>query len=397
MNPAAEVTVWRAGGPAAGCRGQARLVGDRLHVDAAGFTEVVRCADCTASVGGFEHDRLQLQWDDPSTGARHALLPADAAAQQQLLDALSALPPGTLPTLVQWRQRTRRQRRVVHGVLASLGALVLGVVLLVWQHDRVLDWITWQIPREVEVRLGASIADQIERDRRVLDDGVAVEAMQTIATRLVAGSAYRYRWLVVDDDSVNAFALPGGIIAVHRGLIERAASADELAAVLAHEAQHVEQRHSLRHLVNQAGLAAVMLVVLGDVNTVVLLVAHQAGAQYFSRAMEAEADLAGVRRLHERQFLTQPMVTMFEKLKAGDAPKRGAKPPQRAEPHEPSKGSALDWLSSHPQVDERMRAIQAFVDANPCTDCRALAIDWPAVQRGLAAQIAAGRQAERKP
>jgi Zn-dependent protease with chaperone function len=388
-----DVMVYRAVGPATGCRGQARVVGDRLQVDAAGVIEEVRCADCTAAVGGFEHDQLQLQWDDAISGARHALLPADAAAQQALLDGLNALPANTVPTLAQWRQRTRRQRRVLQGVLVGLGVLALSVVLLVWQHDRVLDWITWQIPREVETRLGASIAEQIERDRRVLDDGAAVAAMQTIGARLVAGSAYSYRWLVVDDDSVNAFALPGGIIVVHRGLIERAASADELAAVLAHEAQHVEQRHSLRHLVNQTGLAAAMLVVLGDVNAVVLLIAHQAGAQYFSRSMETEADLVGVRQLHERKFLTRPMLTMFEKLKNADARRGGAKKPERAEPREGA--GALDWLSSHPQVDERIHAIRAFVEANPCADCGALAIDWPAVQQGLATQIAAGRRTER--
>ena len=91
------------------------------------------------------------------------------------------------------------------------------------------------------------------------------------------------------------------------------------------------------------------------------------------------------------------MVSMFEKLKHahGDAPRK---------PNAPKAGKSADnkddkndddevlgWLSSHPQVDERIRAIQAFVAANPCADCRALPIDWPAAQADLKAVLRGAR------
>jgi beta-barrel assembly-enhancing protease len=382
-----QATLFRPGLPATGRAVQVHLHGDRLHITLDAHTDIVACAHCTAAVGGFNHDQLQLQWTDPHTQAEHALIPLNPADQTALLAQLNTLPEGVMPTLARWRRSTTRQRWVWKTVLGSLATLTLATVLLVWQHDRVAQWLTWQIPREVENTLAEGLVAQLKRDKTMLDSGPAVAALQQIGERLTQGSAYRYQWYVVDDKNVNAFALPGGVIVVHSGLLQVATSADEVASVLAHEVQHVEQRHALRNMVNQAGLAAAMLVVLGDVNSVVVLIAHQASAQFFSRGMETEADMHGVRLLHERKFLTQPMVSMFEKLKhshSGKTKPPGKKPEAKAEDDD---NDALGWLSSHPQVDERLRAIKAFVAANPCADCRALAIDWPAVQAGLKTQL----------
>lgn len=384
MSVSHQATLFRPGLPPTGRVAQVQLWGEQLHVTVDGHTEIVPCAQCTAAVGGFNHDQLQLQWADALTQAQHALIPLTAEDQAALLAELTALPATVMPTLARWRRSTTRQRRVWQTVLGSLATLALATVLLVWQHDRVLHWLTWQIPRDVEARLGAGIVAQLKRDKTLVDQGQAVTALKQIGDRLTAGSAYRYQWFVVDDKSVNAFALPGGIIVVHSGLLHAAATADEVASVLAHEVQHVEQRHALRNMVNQAGLAAAMLVVLGDVNAVVLLIAHQASAQFFSRGMESEADMQGVKLLHERKFLTAPMVSMFEKLKHAHTPS-ASKPgePKKAGGDKEDDEDALGWLSSHPQVEDRIRAIKVFVAANPCADCRALPIDWPAAQADL--------------
>jgi beta-barrel assembly-enhancing protease len=376
--------------PSTGRAAQVRVQGEHLHITVEGHTEVVPCAQCTAAVGGFNHDQLQLQWAEPVSQVQQALIPANGADQAALLQALNALPAHLMPSLSRWRGSTSRQRWVWRTVLGSLAALGLAALLLVWQHDRALNWLTWQIPREVETRVAEGLVAQLRRERTLLDQGQAVDTMRKIGDRLTAGSAYRYQWYVLDDKSVNAFAMPGGVIVVHSGLLQKAASADELAGVLAHEVQHVEMRHSLRNMVNQAGLAAAMLVVLGDVNSVLLLVAHQAGAQYFSRGMESEADMAGVKLLRERKFLTQPMVSMFEKLQDSHERESHTQPSEKkADQNGKDEGDALGWLASHPQVQERIRAIQAYVAANPCADCRALAVDWPAVQADLKTALSA--------
>ncbi|MEQ1662627.1 MAG: M48 family metallopeptidase [Thiobacillus sp.] len=348
----------------------------------------VDCVALTADVGGFHHDQLQLSWADDVAG-RLTLIPLTLVDQQALV---AQLPLADIPTLRRWRRDTTRQRRVWQGVVGGLATLVLAAVLLVWQHDRVLNWVTWQIPRDAEIRLGKQVLAALQDEKVFIKEGASVDAVRRIGSQLTQGTSYPYQWFVVDDDSVNAFALPGGSIVVNAGLLRVAASADELAAVLAHEVQHVERRHALRNMVNQASLAAVMLVVLGDANAIIALVAHQASTQYFSRGMESEADALGVQLLHRRKQPTQPMVSMFEKLKQRSVVPAGAKPPVPTKPKSmpPRKRETdrpLAWLSSHPQVDERILAIKRFILNNPCKICQPLAIDWPTVQRGLEQDI----------
>lgn len=348
----------------------------------------VECSALTADVGGFDHDQLQLSWTDDAD-ARLTLIPLTPVDQRALV---AQLPLADIPGLRRWRRDTTRQRRVWQTVVGGLATLVLAVVLLVWQHDHVLNWVTWQIPRDAEIRLGKQVLAALEEEKVFIKEGASVDAVRRIGERLTQGTSYPYQWFVVDDDSVNAFALPGGSIVVNAGLLRVASSADELAAVLAHEVQHVERRHALRNMVNQASLAAVMLVVLGDVNAIIALAAHQASTQYFSRGMESEADALGVQLLHRRKQPTQPMVSMFEKLKQRSAAPDGAKPPAPAKPkpvppRKQASDSPLAWLSSHPQVDERVLAIERFISNNPCTGCQPLAIDWLAVQRGLEQDI----------
>jgi beta-barrel assembly-enhancing protease len=384
--------------PNGGLEAQVQLQHTSLHITGSGLSEHVPCAQCRAAVGGFDHDQLQLLWTDPITQEEQALLPASAADQAALLAQLAGLPSGTMPTLKRWLGSTGRQRWVWRTLLGSIAALCVATLLLVWQHDRVLNWLTWQIPREVEAKLADGLVAHLKREKTLIEQGKSVDTIRQIGERLTAGSAYKYQWYVLDDTSVNAFAMPGGVIVVHSGLLLKAASADELAGVLAHEVQHVEKRHSLRNMINQAGLAAGMLIVLGDVSSVILVVAHQASAQYFSRGMESEADMAGVQLLRERKFLMQPMVSMFDKL--GDEHEHGdeaacAKPAASSAKSVDCKkpaseeNEALGWLSSHPQISDRVKAIQAYIDANPCADCKALEVDWAAVQADLKLQLAA--------
>jgi len=114
---------------------------------------------------------------------------------------------------------------------------------------------------------------------------------------------------VSPDTEVNAYALPGGIVVVNRGLIEKARTADEVAAVLAHEVQHVEQRHSLKGMVNSVGVAAVLMVVLGDASAITAVLAHQAGSMAYGRDLETQADLAGVQAMQKPGCAGRPWWT----------------------------------------------------------------------------------------
>lgn len=344
--------------PPVGVSVAAYFVGRRLLIN-----DMTLEADASAlvvSVGGFEHNELFLHWQ--ADGCRWALK-AQTAADVALV--MATAPTQLQGELAKWHQRNSHLN-LVWGTIAALSAvIVLSVLLLWWQYDRALTWVTGQIPIASEEKLGQSAIEQLKANGDIIDSGIAVKAVQDIGGQLTKGSRFHYQWLIKKDKTINAFAMPGGVIVVHSALIEQADNPNELAAVLAHEVQHIEQRHALKNMINSAGWATVLMVVLGDVNTAAAMVLHQAGAMYFSRDLEDEADRLGFQALTRAKIAPQGMVTFFQKLEK----EHGANAPA--------------WLSSHPATSERITTIQNMIKTQPCPDCRTLSYNWPAVKQAL--------------
>lgn len=216
-----------------------------------------------------------------------------------------------------------------------------------------------------ERRLGNQIMAEIRRDPAYLDDPLLLEYVQTLWQPLVAaarqrgdidvdtGAMFAWEAFLVRDKSVNAFALPGGFIGVHLGLIAMTASRDELASVLAHELTHVTQRHIARGFASQQrqsllGMAAMILALLaasrsGSADAVQAAVmggqaAMIQGQLNFSRDMEREADRVGYALLAQAGYDTAGMAAMFEKLDAANRL---------------NDSSAYPYLRSHPLTHER--------------------------------------------
>ncbi len=172
------------------------------------------------------------------------------------------------------------------------------------------------LARTEEERLGEAFLRQIRGQLRLVDDPEVVDYIDALGQRIArADPERRYRFLVVDTPSVNAFAGPGGIIAVNAGLVVITKSESELAAVLAHEIAHVSLRHLAQLLerskrVSLATLASVFAGVILATQSPsagqAVLVASTAGAQQsglrYSREKELEADRTGMELLHQAGF-----------------------------------------------------------------------------------------------
>jgi beta-barrel assembly-enhancing protease len=182
-----------------------------------------------------------------------------------------------------------------------------------------------------ERRLGESIMRDIrQREPSYLDDPELESYVNELGFRLAAnadevGGAYRF--FVIKDTSINAFAMFGGFIGVNTGLLLAAQSESELAGVLAHEVSHVSQRHLARQIAKekQSALASVLAIGLALVaarsNTDVIgatLAASQAASIQsqlaFSRDFEREADRAGFELLEKAGYDVNGMVQFFERL-----------------------------------------------------------------------------------
>lgn len=185
-----------------------------------------------------------------------------------------------------------------------------------------------------ERRLGESIIREIRsRDAAYLDDAEVEDYIGGLGRRLVTASGspnQEFEFFVVRDPTLNAFALPGGFIGVHTGLILAAEAESELASVLGHEIAHVTQRH-IAQLVSKQGQAS--MVMLASLLVAVLaarsnsqiseaaVAAGQAGVIQsqlgYTRDFEREADRLGLQTLEGAGFDVRGMPSFFERLQRG--------------------------------------------------------------------------------
>jgi beta-barrel assembly-enhancing protease len=358
---------------AAGAPCQLRFVGSTLHVTGSA-PQYVAAAGITVSTGGFHDDLLILSWT--AAGTQYSAVIADAAHQATLVkDA----PVELAPLLKQGKRHLNYHRQKWNVVLGTLGTLAALGVLAWWQSAAIVHWLAERVPVAREVRLGETMLDQLRKEGDLRDSGPAVDAVSQIGARLTRGSRYKYQWFLKDDATVNAFALPGGIVVVNSALVDKADSAEELAGVIAHEIQHVEKRHSLQQMIHSAGWAAVLMVAMGDVSAIAGIFVHQAGTLRHSRALESEADSEGMRSLVKAGISPNGMAHFFEKMQ---------------EEESADGGLASDLLSSHPAPADRLEAMHELASKLTCK-CQPLELNWPAVQQDVQQEDAA--KSERKP
>ncbi len=210
-----------------------------------------------------------------------------------------------------------------------------------------------------ERRLGESIMREIRADRSFYDDAEATDYVNSLGNRLASRSTdarQDFEFFLIRDPQINAFALPGGFIGVHTGLILSAQSESELASVLAHEISHVTQRHIARMIAQQkqsqvftiAALAAALLLSRASSQAAEAAAAFGTagaiqGQLNFTRANEQEADRVGLQLLDRAGFDPRAMASFFERL-------------QRAT--RIYETGAPSYLRTHPLTYERIADIQ---------------------------------------
>jgi predicted Zn-dependent protease len=184
---------------------------------------------------------------------------------------------------------------------------------------------------ESQVRLGKSFANEVERSSKVINDPVVSEYINRIAQNIVRNSDAKVPFTVkvLDDDTVNAFALPGGYFYVQSGLILAADNEAELAGVMAHEIAHVAACHAARQVTrgNIANIASIPLIFIGGGLGYGLYEAAGLGVPLtfmkFQRGFEAQADYLGVQYLYASGYDPQAFPQFFEKIQALEKKKPG--------------------------------------------------------------------------
>jgi len=228
------------------------------------------------------------------------------------------------------------------------GALLvlLGWTVYAYVLPALAERVVTYLPEEQEAELGKQLYEHAIAGQYRVDSARTRRVRQYwqatgISTRLPITIT------VVHHDEANAFAVPGGQVVVFDGMLKRLTRHEQLAALLAHEAAHVEYRHSLRQLARSVGAYALLASVFGDVTGlagVLIENAETLTALSYSRADETEADAFSLEALAARGINPQGVLWLFDAFPREEA-------------------SLPTLLRSHPQTAERRQAARERLDA----------------------------------
>jgi len=209
---------------------------------------------------------------------------------------------------------------------------------------------------EKQIQMGREYAQQVERSAKLVNDPVVTEYVNRIGQNLVRNSDAKVPFTikVIDADSVNAFALPGGFFYVNSGLLLAADNESELAGVMAHEIAHVAACHAAREATRGqlAQLASIPLIFVGG--GIGYAVQNAAGLALpvtflkFSRGFESQADYLGLQYMYKAGYDPQSFTAFFEKIQAMEKKKPGF---------------LEKTFETHPQTPDRMEKSQDEIKA----------------------------------
>lgn len=220
--------------------------------------------------------------------------------------------------------------------LLALGFLVVSYFLIL---PAAAERIAVNVPVSWEKKLGDAAYEKMISPESV--DTENSERVTAFFNQLNYKSAYRVELVVVKDKIVNAYALPGGKIVVYEGILRSMETSDELAALLSHEFSHVELKHSTKNIFRSLSSYMLISVLFGDasgVTAIVLENANQLKQLGYSRTLEEEADVNGLKLLKQRHLNPQGMADLFKALKK----------------QEGDSESMPQFLSTHPLTSNRI-------------------------------------------
>ncbi|MFM7671262.1 MAG: M48 family metallopeptidase [Bacteroidota bacterium] len=282
--------------------------------------------------------QLGVSYDRTITDIRHATQPGLLEIEGtfvyeriQLRKERAVLP---------WHRRPSGKEWIRNGILTvsllAIGALVYQLVV-----PSIAEELADTVSVETERQLGDGVYDVLASDFRI--DTGRTKLVSDFFAAMQVPSEYSIRIAVVKSDELNAFALPGGRIVVYSALLDSLDASEELAALLAHEFTHVSRSHATRSIFRQLGSHVILGLVFGNMGTVggVLVEnANELRGLTYSRSLEKEADVDGLKLLIERGISAKGFEQLFGRL-------RSAAPADLPE-----------FMASHPDLDSRIGYIK---------------------------------------
>lgn len=246
------------------------------------------------------------------------------------------------------RARIRNNRTGLWiGVWLILGLIVTGILSLYIFRGKIVEHVASLLTPEKEQELASSMLESAIAGKKIVRDTAIKNQLALITDPLVNAvddKRFKFSFTIIEDPTLNAYALPGGAVVIHSGLIEKAHSPEELAGVLAHEISHVTRRHHIRGVIGKMGMFMIVRGFLGDITGVSSELATAGatlGSLKYSRDYEREADNSGWDLLVKAHIDPHGMIDFFETMKkeAGGA-------------------EVSYFISTHPGTSERIEVLK---------------------------------------
>lgn len=253
------------------------------------------------------------------------------------------------------RRQSESYRRPVIALAIVAMLLLGGLGVLILQKNRVVHAIARKIPAEWERQFGQTLHEQLGREWKFVTNHAGFQAQVAVVTNALLPALRQpgpeFRFYIVEDTNLNAFAIPGGHVYIHTGLLAAVRRPEELAGVLAHEMAHVTQRHGLRKMMESAGLWLTVSTFFGDMQGLAGAVVEGSRfllTQKYSRDFEREADDVGWDILVAAKVNPRGLIDFFEALRRQEQSSAAGQA-----------AASLSLLATHPATAERMERLEA--------------------------------------
>ncbi len=234
-----------------------------------------------------------------------------------------------------------------------------------------IDKDDFSLSVEKEEKLGRILVDAITSDKKnkILHNPAIDSAIFVITKRLtdsIGLTDYEYHIKVIDSPVINAFTLPGGNIFIYSGLIKFSENPEEVAAVLAHEIGHAEERHVVQKLVKELGITVLFSAIGGNQGMVLKEIGRTAASTVFDREQEKDADNYAFKLLDKSGINPKALATFFRRLNS-----------EVSEYNE-----NMEILMTHPNNNSRIKASLEYKTSKKFKD-KTFGLNWDKVKTSL--------------
>lgn len=225
------------------------------------------------------------------------------------------------------------------------GLITIALFFSLWFALAQIDWMSIfkvdKIATNTEEKLGELFWDVIRESDKEITNPFVVNSLDRIVTQICIANSIDRDFIkihLLENDEINAFALPNGHLVIYSGLILNSENPDELSGVICHEIAHIELNHITKKLVQEVGLSALISMTTGNNGSEIIReTAGKLSSLAFERSMEKEADIKAVDYLIKAKINPEPFANFLYKLSV----------------KENDISQYLSWLSTHPDSRDR--------------------------------------------